>query len=93
MYYKRVNEIQHRFNKALYLIQNERVNTQILMDKLGVSRPTVIRTINELRRHHYINVIKDSLGWRYEYAGQKKRRLVPRAVPREMAAEKTSQTH
>ena len=74
MYYKRVNEIEQRFEKAIQLMLAKRMNTQTLAEELKVSRPTVFRMISELRRRGYvISVVRDSLGWQYDLAHINKR--------------------
>ena len=67
MYYKRVNEIEQRFKRAIKLMITKRMNAGTLAEELGVSRPTVVRIVAELRRRGYIiRVVRDSQGWRYE---------------------------
>ena len=65
MYYKRVNEIEQRFKRAIKLMITKRMNAGTLAEELGVSRPTVVRMVAELRRR-VIRVVRDSQGWRYE---------------------------
>lgn len=77
MYYKRVNEIEQRFEKAIQLMLAKRMNTRTLAEELVVSRPTVFRMVSELRRRGYIiHVVRDSLGWRYDLAHINKRPLL-----------------
>jgi DNA-binding transcriptional MocR family regulator len=74
MYYKSVNEIEGRFEKAIKLMLDKRMNTRTLAEELGVSRPTVFRMVSELRRRGYIiSVVRDSLGWRYDLVNINKR--------------------
>lgn len=67
MYYARYNKIEARFQRAVSLIWGFKANTETLVEQLKVSRPTLIRIINELRRRGFtINVVRDSTGWHYE---------------------------
>lgn len=86
MYYKRLNEIEQRFKRALTLMGTGTMNASTLAKELGVSRPTVLRTVAELRRRgHAIHTVRDEWGWHYEYAGKY---LVPvRRTKPEISAE------
>ena len=67
MYYCRVNQIQKRFDKAVTLIVNRRMGSCQLAKELGVSRPTLLRIIQELKRRGYIiRSVHDDFGWHYE---------------------------
>ena len=59
--------MEERFSLAIALIFFLKPNIQTLAEFLHVSRPTVVRIVNELRsRGNIIIAIHDSLGWRYE---------------------------
>jgi predicted DNA-binding transcriptional regulator YafY len=67
MYYERTKRIEERFQRAFVLIWMHKVSLRVLAEKLGVSHPTAIRMVAELRRRGYkINVVRDSSGWHYE---------------------------
>jgi len=69
MHYKQFNKIDQRFKRALDLISTGKMNARTLAKELSVSRPTVLRMVNELRRRGYIiSVVHDYQGWRYEVA-------------------------
>lgn len=65
--YQRYSLLEGRFSRIVRLIETKRMNTSTLAKELGVSRQTVIRMVNLLRRRGYkINVVRDVEGWRYE---------------------------
>ena len=67
MHYERTRKIEERFQKALTLILDKRLNARQLALELGVSRPTAHRIINELKRRGYsIRSVHEEHGWRYE---------------------------
>ena len=67
MHYERSRKIEERFQKALALIQNGRLNAGQLALELGVSRPTAHRIITELKRRGYsIRSVHEEHGWNYE---------------------------
>ena len=73
MPYERSREIERRFQKAIHLLSNKRLNAKQLSLELGTSRPTAQRIITELRiRGYKIRSIRDESGWGYELVdGQK----------------------
>ena len=67
MTYERSRIIEERFQKALALIKQRRLNAGQLALELGVSRPTVHRIITELKRRGYsIRSVHEEHGWSYE---------------------------
>ena len=67
MPYERSRTIEGRFQKAIALIKNRRLNAGQLALELGVSRPTAHRIITELkRRGHCIRSVHEEHGWSYE---------------------------
>jgi len=65
MYYERSRKIVQRFDRMINLLLDE-PNVAMLMKELGVSRPTVLRMINELRSRGYVvQTVHDTWGWRY----------------------------
>ncbi len=67
MHYQRVNEIEQRLERALDLLIHERPSAGTLTKQLGVSRSTVFRLLNELRRRGFrINSVHEASGWRYQ---------------------------
>jgi hypothetical protein len=68
MYYDRYNKTEDRLILALSLIWLFKANTDTLVKRLEVSRPTLIRMINELKRRGFtINSVRDPNGWHYEF--------------------------
>jgi len=64
--YKHSRSIEDRFDVALALIRNDRLNAEQLATKLGVSKPTTHRIITELkRRGHPIQPIYENGYWSY----------------------------
>ncbi len=67
MDYYRVNQIEERFGKAVKLMTGRAMDSRQLAKDLGVSRPTLLRIIKELKRRGYIiRSVHDDLGWHYE---------------------------
>ena len=67
MYYKKSKDIEDRFTTALALIFFFKPNVENLAMRLNVSRPTVVRIVNELRRRgNEIVVVRDTDGWHYQ---------------------------
>ena len=67
MHYNSVERIQGNISLAFAFIYTAQANTKTLVKYLHVSRPTVTRIVNELRRRGYkINSVRDSTGWHYE---------------------------
>lgn len=67
MPYERSRTIEDRFEKALDLIKNKRLNAGQLALELGVSRPTANRIVTELKRRGYsIRSVHEEHGWSYE---------------------------
>lgn len=67
MPYERSRTIEDRFEKALDLIKNNRLNAGQLALELGVSRPTANRIVTELKRRGYsIRSVHEEHGWSYE---------------------------
>ena len=76
MYYTGTNKINQRIHLAFGMIYAFKADTKALVKYLHVSRPTVIRIVNELRRRGFtINVVRDSTGWHYEVTHCHKLRL------------------
>lgn len=66
MRYQRSLEIEQRLDAVLELIRTGSYSTPALAEKLGVSVPTVSRSVEALReRGHNIKAIRGSRGWRY----------------------------
>lgn len=73
MPYERSREIERRFQKAIELLNNKRLNAKQLSLELGTSRPTAQRIITELRtRGHKIRSVRDESGWGYELVDDQK---------------------
>ncbi len=73
MPYERSREIERRFQKAIHLLSNKRLNAKQLSLELGTSRPTAQRIITELRiRGYKIRSVRDESGWRYELVDDQK---------------------
>ncbi len=71
MPYERAREIEQRFQKAIYILSKNHLNSKQLALKLGTSRPTAQRIITELRiRGYKIRSVRDESGWRYELVGR-----------------------
>lgn len=67
MPYERSKKIEDRFEKAVSLIRDKRLNASQLAEALNVSRPTVQRIVTELKRRGYpIRSVHEEYGWRYE---------------------------
>ena len=67
MTYERTQQIEQRFQRAIYIIMQNSHNARELAAALGVSQPTVQRIVAELRRRGYvIRSVRDEHGWRYE---------------------------
>lgn len=67
MTYERSRIIEERFQKALTLIEKQRLNAGQLAFELEVSRPTAHRVITELKRRGYsIRSVYEEHGWSYE---------------------------
>lgn len=71
MHYERSRIIEERFQKALVLLKDKRLNARQLALELDVSRPTAHRIITELkRRGHSIRSVHEEDGWAYEIANK-----------------------
>jgi len=71
MTYERAHRIEQRFRRAVALIEAGSADAQRLAIELDVSRPTVHRMVNELRRRGcIIRSVHDEEGWRYELLGK-----------------------
>ena len=67
MPYERSRRIEQRFQEALVLLKDRRVNARQLAVELDVSLPTVHRMITELRRRgHSVRSVHEGCGWAYE---------------------------
>ena len=72
MPYERSREIEQRFETAIGLIAEKKLNSGDLASQLGVSIPTAQRIIAELkRRGHKIRSVRDESGWYYEITKQR----------------------
>jgi biotin operon repressor len=79
MLYQHSLEIQERLETVLGLIESGQFSTPALAREVGVSIPTVSRTVAALReRGHDIRARKEGNGWRYILA----RRAVDRTQQR-----------
>jgi predicted DNA-binding transcriptional regulator YafY len=68
--YQRSLEIENRLNAVLRLIRAGSYSTPMLAEKLGVSIPTISRTVAALReRGHDIQAEQTNKGWRYGLKG------------------------
>lgn len=69
MRYEKSLQIEQRLSELLELIQSGQYSTPELADRVGVSVPTVSRSIQVLReRGHEIIAEKAEAGWHYELA-------------------------
>lgn len=69
MPYERSRIIEERFQKALALLKDKRLNARQLALELDVSRPTAHRIITELkRRGHSVCSVYEEDGWAYQIA-------------------------
>jgi len=96
MPYERSRTIEERFQKALILIKNTRMNARSLAFELNVSRPTAHRIITELKRRGYsIRSVHEEDGWAYEIANNSRlSNSEPRPHPKQRRLSmKTSQPH
>lgn len=67
MPYERSRTIEERFQKALVLLKDKRLNARQLALELKVSRPTAHRIVTELKRRGYsIRSVHEGSGWAYE---------------------------
>lgn len=66
MRYQRSLEIEQRLDAVLELIRNGDYSTPALAKEVGVSIPTISRSVEALReRGHNIKAVKGPHGWRY----------------------------
>jgi biotin operon repressor len=66
MRYQRSLEIEQRLDAVLELIRTGSYSTPALAEKVGVSIPTISRSVEALReRGHDIKAVKGPHGWRY----------------------------
>jgi transposase len=66
MRYQRSHEIEQRLDAVLRLIRAGGYSTPALAEAIGVSIPTISRTVEALReRGHDIRAEKGPSGWRY----------------------------
>lgn len=66
MRYQRSLEIEQRLDAVLRLIRTGEYSTPALAEAIGVSIPTISRTVEALReRGHDIRAEKGPHGWRY----------------------------
>jgi transposase len=66
MRYQRSLEIEQRLDAVLELIRTGNYSTPALAEKVGVSIPTISRSVEALReRGHNIKAAKGPNGWRY----------------------------
>lgn len=66
MRYQRSLEIEKRLDAVLELIRSGRYSTAALAEAVGVSIPTISRTVEALReRGHDIQSKREASGWRY----------------------------
>ena len=73
MRYEKSLQIEQRLSELLELIQSGQYSTPELAEKVGVSVPTVSRSIQALReRGHKIIAEKAEGGWHYELATRKR---------------------
>lgn len=72
MHYEKSLQIEQRLSELLELIQSGQYSTPELAERVGVSVPTVSRSIQALReRGHEIIAEKAEGGWHYELATRK----------------------
>jgi len=82
--YERSRLIEKRFQNALALIKDKRLNARQLALELGVSRPTAHRIITELKHRGYaIRSVHEEDGWKYEMKTPSKKNITKyvRKVP------------
>ena len=66
MRYQRSLEIEQRLDAVLELIRSGNYSTPALAEEVGVSIPTISRSVEALReRGHNIKAVKGPHGWRY----------------------------
>lgn len=66
MRYQRSLEIEKRLDAVLELIRTGSYSTPALAEKIGVSIPTISRSVEALReRGHNIRAVRGPNGWRY----------------------------
>ena len=66
MRYQRSLEIEQRLDVVLELIRSGNYSTPALAEKVGVSIPTISRSVEALReRGHNIKAVNGPNGWRY----------------------------
>jgi len=66
MRYQRSLEIEQRLDAVLELIRTGNYSTPALAEEVGVSIPTISRSVEALReRGHNIKAVNGSNGWRY----------------------------
>ena len=66
MRYQRSLEIEQRLDAVLELIRTGSYSTPALAKKVGVSIPTISRSVEALReRGHDIRAVRGPNGWRY----------------------------
>ncbi len=84
MPYERSFDIKQRLSAALALIRTGRYSTPMLAESLGVSIPTVSRSVLALReRGHDIQVVKSGKVWRYVLGTKSKQTISRMTKPRE----------
>lgn len=66
MRYQRSLEIENRLESVLNLIQTGGFSTRGLAEEVGVSIPTISRSVEALRERGYdIQAVRTTDGWRY----------------------------
>ncbi|MGD0856046.1 MAG: MarR family transcriptional regulator [Dehalococcoidia bacterium] len=76
MSYEKSQKIYARFCQLINLLMDE-PDVARLTRELGVSRPTVLRMIKELRRRGYVvQTVHDTWGWRYAILHQNRNPVV-----------------
>ena len=66
MRYQRSLEIEQRLDAVLELIRSGNYSTPALAEEVGVSIPTISRSVEALReRGHKIKAVNGPNGWRY----------------------------
>jgi Mn-dependent DtxR family transcriptional regulator len=69
MPYERTFQIEQRFENAIRLLRENRLNAKQLALALDVSTSTALRMVVELRRRGYIiRSVRDDNGWYYEFS-------------------------
>jgi len=67
MPYERTFHIEQRFDNAIHLLKEKRLNAKQLAVAIDVSTSTTLRIVAELRRRGYvIRSVRDDNGWYYE---------------------------